>query len=138
MEQRGDQRSVLLVEDEVLVRLSIADDLRQASLTVLEAANADEASTILESHTQRVGLVLTDIQMPGRIDGRGLVRLVRERYPDVRIIVLTGVRPDGLKDVAADALLAKPHSATELIAHIKRLLGGNATNGSRNTNARHN
>jgi DNA-binding response OmpR family regulator len=138
MEQRGDERSVLLVEDEVLVRLSIADELRQAGLTVLEAANADEASTVLESHSQRVGLVLTDIQMPGRIDGRGLVRLVRERYADVRVIVLTGSPPDGLKDIGADTVLAKPHSTTELIAHIKRLLGGSATNGSRNTNARHN
>jgi DNA-binding response OmpR family regulator len=138
MEQHGDRRSVLLVEDEVLVRLSIADELRQAGLTVLEAANADEASTVLESHAQRVGLVLTDIQMPGRIDGSGLVRVVRERYPDVRVIVLSGAQPDKLTEVGADAVLAKPHSTVELVAHIKRLLGGNATNGSRNSNARHN
>ena len=137
MEQHGNRRSVLLVEDEVLVRLSIADELRQAGLTVLEAANADEASTILQSRAQWVGLVLTDIQMPGAIDGRGLVRLVRERYPDVHVIVLSGALPDNLKGIEADAVLAKPHSANELVGHIRRLLGDDATNGSRNSNARH-
>ena len=138
MEPHSERRSILLVEDEVLVRLSIAEELRQAGLMVLEAANGDEASTILEGHSQWVGLVLTDIQMPGRLDGSGLVRLVRERYPEVRVIVLSGAHPEKLKDVEADALLAKPHSATELITNIRRLLGGNATNGSRNSNARHN
>jgi DNA-binding response OmpR family regulator len=74
--------------------------------------------------------------MPGRLDGIGLVRLIRGRYPDVHVIVLSGAQPEKLQDVEADAILAKPHSATELIAHIRRLLGGNTSNGSRNSNAR--
>jgi CheY-like chemotaxis protein len=135
MEQRGDRRSVLLVEDEVLVRLSIADDLRQQGVTVLEAANADEASMVLESHTEWIAVVLTDIQMPGSMDGLALLRLVRERYPDTRIVVLSGANPRVLEGIKADAVIPKPHSPTQLIRQVKILLEGRTTNGSRNSNA---
>jgi CheY-like chemotaxis protein len=135
MEQHGDRRSVLLVEDEVLVRLSIAEELRQEGVTVLEAANADEASTVLHTHSEWVGVLLTDIQMPGSMDGLALIRLVRERYPDTRIIVLSGTNPKTLEGISADAVIAKPHSGPRLIRQIKELLEIRPPNGSRNSNA---
>jgi DNA-binding NtrC family response regulator len=135
MEQSGD-RSVLLVEDEVLVRLSIADELRQADLNVLEAANADEAATVLQSRGDTIGVVLTDIQMPGSMDGIALMRFVRERYPAISVVVLSGAHADMLRDVKADALFTKPHHPERLIDCLKQLLRGRAGNGSANNNAR--
>jgi DNA-binding response OmpR family regulator len=135
MEQQGERRSILLVEDEVLVRLSIADELRQAGLTVLEAANADEASTILESHSERVGVVLTDVQLPGSMDGLALARLVRSRYPAIRLVVLSGADPKLLTSMNADAVFTKPHVSTHLVRQIKLLLQNRTDNGSRNSNA---
>jgi two-component system, response regulator PdtaR len=138
MEQDGERRCVLLVEDEVLMRLSIADELRHAGLTVLEAANADEASVILKTHPQRVGVLLTDIQMPGSMDGLALVRLVRERYPETRVVVLSGAGPQVLQGIDADAVFAKPHASSLLVRQIKLLLQGQTDNGSRNSNAGNN
>lgn len=136
MEQQSDRPSVLLVEDEVLVRLSIADDLRQGGLTVLEAAHADEAITILATHAAGIGLVLTDVQMPGSMDGTGLVRLVRGRYPRMRIVVLSAATPAALAGVQADAVFSKPHDPVQLVQRIKRLLESVSNNGSRSNDAR--
>jgi CheY-like chemotaxis protein len=135
MEQRGDRRSVLLVEDEVLVRLSIAEELRQEGMMVFEAANADEASTILQTHSDWVAVLLTDIQMPGSMDGAALIRLVRERYPDTRVVVLSGASPKAFDGIRADAVLAKPHSSAQLIRQVRELLETRTNNGSRNSNA---
>jgi CheY-like chemotaxis protein len=136
MEQQHEERlSVLVVEDDVLVRLSIADDLRQAGFTVLEAAHADEASTVLAVHADGIGVVLTDIQMPGAVDGRGLIALIRKQYPRLRVVALSGASAEVLATVEADALLTKPHHPQQLIQIIHRLLEGRADNGSRNSNA---
>ena len=136
MDQHGDRSSVLLVEDDVLVRLSVADDLRQAGLTVLEAANADEARIILESQPGWVGVVVTDIQMPGSMNGRGLVRLVRAHYPEIRVVILSGAAPGMLADLNADAVFVKPHYPDRLVALLRQLLGDKAgSNGSENSNA---
>jgi CheY-like chemotaxis protein len=138
MEQHGEGRSVLLVEDEVLVRLSVAEELRQAGLTVLEAANADEARSVLETHPEWVGVIVTDIQMPGSMDGIALVRLVRERYPAVRVVVLSGASPKVLQNIEADAVFSKPHISSLLLRQIRQFLQGQPDNGSRNSNAGHN
>jgi CheY-like chemotaxis protein len=135
MEQHGDRRSVLLVEDEVLTRLSIADELRLAGITVLEAANADEASTVLSTHADWVGVVLTDIQMPGSMDGLALVKHVRNRYPDVKVVVLSAARLEALGNIEADAMFSKPHSPALLISQLRQFLEGRAGNGSRSSHA---
>jgi DNA-binding response OmpR family regulator len=138
MEQKGDSSAVLLVEDEVLVRLSVADDLRQAGFTVLEAANADEAGTILDSRADTIGVVVTDIQMPGSMDGAALVRVVRQQHAGIGIIVLSAAHSSVLKTVEADTVLAKPHSPRQLIKEIRQLLAARSSNGSRDSNAGHN
>ena len=133
-QEHKDLLSVLLVEDEVLVRLSIAEDLRQGGLTVLEAAHADEASTILASHAPGIGVVVTDIQMPGSMDGLALARLIRERYPSLRIAVLSAASPKVLATVPADIVLTKPHSPSQLVKQVVVLLERPAANGSRSSN----
>jgi CheY-like chemotaxis protein len=67
---RAERPTNLLVEDEVLIRMMLADELRGRGFNVLEAQNADEALTLLQSGVP-VGLVLTDVQLPGSLDGIG-------------------------------------------------------------------
>jgi DNA-binding NtrC family response regulator len=133
---QDESASVLLVEDEVLVRLLIADELRTAGFTVLEAANADEAAAILNSRHESIGVVLTDVQMPGSIDGIGLVNLVTERYPHIRTAVLSGAHPNTLRQLKVDAVFTKPHHPAHLLATVAALIKGRAGNGSTNNNAR--
>jgi len=80
-----DKPTVLVVEDEVLVRLMIADELREQGLHVLEASNADDALTILQSSLP-VDLLFTDVRMPGRMDGVALARFAHSRFPWLKLI----------------------------------------------------
>jgi CheY-like chemotaxis protein len=98
---------VLVVEDDTLVRVMICEDLRDAGLSVVEAATADEALSYLGAG-QRIDLVFTDIQMPGRLDGIGLARLLRERHPALPVVLTSGtaVPPD---DLDGALFLPKPY-----------------------------
>jgi CheY-like chemotaxis protein len=82
--------TVLLVEDEVLVRLMIADKLRNAGYTVIEASSAQEALEVLRHTNVAVRVILSDIQMPGALDGVGLARKVRSEYPAIKIVLTSG------------------------------------------------
>ncbi|HKF99193.1 MAG TPA: response regulator, partial [Xanthobacteraceae bacterium] len=81
--------TVLVVDDEVLLRLSIADRLRDEGFSVIEAANADEAIGVLQT-TIPVHVVLTDVTMPGRTDGIGLARFIEAHGPDTKVILTSG------------------------------------------------
>jgi CheY-like chemotaxis protein len=113
--------TVLLVEDEVLIRLMIADELRGQGIHVVEASNADEALTILES-VLPVDLLFTDIRMPGRIDGLGLARLVRERYPEIKRIISSSHQPEGYTRDTADAFIFKPYDLSAVVDQVEKLL----------------
>src|ERR1700675_5104131 len=80
---------VLVVEDEMLLRMRTVDMVEDAGFTSVEAVNADEAVAILESRSD-IALVLTDIQMPGSMDGLGLARTVNDRWPAIKIILVSG------------------------------------------------
>ncbi len=84
---------VLLVEDEPLIRDILAEELRDAGFEVCEAASADEAVPLIANPTATFTLLLTDIHMPGHLNGIALGGLMRSRYPDLPIIYMTG-RPD--------------------------------------------
>ena len=113
--------TVLLVEDEVLTRLMLADELRNQGLQVLEASNADEALTVLQSSLP-VHLLFTDIRMPGEMDGVALAKLAHARFPRIKSIIGSSGRPEQSIGDFADAFLAKPYDLRELIAQVRRLL----------------
>lgn len=115
------RKSILLVEDEVMVRMMIADKLRQAGYTVIEAANAHEALEVLQ-HNVEVRAILSDIRMPGTIDGVGLARMVRLQYPAIKIMLASGHLPV-LDWAQHDGFFHKPYDAEAVIRHIKTLLG---------------
>ena len=81
--------TVLVVEDDVLVRMHGIDIFEEAGFTVIEADNAHEALAILGEGAQ-VHMLFSDIDMPGSIDGLELARIVHERWPRIHLLVTSG------------------------------------------------
>ncbi|KFC68046.1 CheY receiver-like response regulator [Devosia sp. LC5] len=115
--------TILVVEDEPLVAMSIAAHLRDEGFVVQEAANADEAIAILEQDA-RVRLIFTDIDMPGSMDGLKLAAAVRDRWPPVHIIVTSGQRPIAADDLPDGSMFfAKPYHHAEIANSMRQMLG---------------
>jgi two-component system, response regulator PdtaR len=115
-------RTILLVEDEVLVRIALADELRDMGLPVIEVSNADEALRVLQAAVP-IGLVLTDVHMPGTLDGLGLAARLRADHPGVKVVVASGHLPS---EVAArhdlDAFFEKPYAFATVARHLRDML----------------
>jgi two-component system, response regulator PdtaR len=105
--------TVLIVEDEFLVRNFLQIELEDAGYGVVLADNADVAIAILEARTD-IHLVFTDIDMPGSMDGLKLAACVRDRWPPIHIIITTGnARP---REIPANALfIPKPYIGRTVI-----------------------
>lgn len=88
VEERNAPR-VLIAEDEILVRLDLADSIRTLGWEVVEVSSADEAIDLLR-HPLHFDLLVTDIEMPGQKDGLDLARHVRERFPNMKIAIVSG------------------------------------------------
>src|SRR6201991_1209052 len=115
---------VLVVEDELLLRINAAEMVASAGFEVIEAANADEAIDILEARRD-VTVVFTDIQMPGSMDGLKLARAVRGRWPPIKIVATSGhvdVAETDLPD--GGRFLPKPYSPHQITGVLRELIGG--------------
>jgi CheY-like chemotaxis protein len=117
------QPVVLVVEHDVLVRLTIADYLRDARYEVIEAANAGEALEVFVSG-KLVDVIFTDVQMPGAMDGLMLVLWVYEHHPHVQVLVTSGKGDAALSSglIADDAFFAKPYRLEAVAARVHALL----------------
>jgi DNA-binding response OmpR family regulator len=118
-------KSILVVEDEVLIRLAIAEYLRECGYKVHEATHAAEAVAVLESPEVSVDVVFSDVVMPGEMDGFGLARWVRANRPGVEVILTSTV--DRSAEVAgmlceAGPLMKKPYEPQSVVERIKQLL----------------
>src|SRR5437588_12045320 len=80
--------TVLVVEDEVLIRMVIAQYLRDCGYRVIEAASADEAVVVLRQAELRIDVVLSDVEMPGSMDGFALARWVRQNREGIAVILV--------------------------------------------------
>jgi len=124
MEQLRHESSpaVLVVDDEPWLRMALSDAFTDAGYVVTEAANAAEALAVLQAQRD-IGVVLTDIQMPGSMDGLRLARYIRDAYPPIALIVASGaVRPQS-DELPADAIfLAKPIDVPLLVTRIAELV----------------
>jgi CheY-like chemotaxis protein len=115
----GIVRSVLVVDDEPLIRFATVEALEQAGFEVYEAASADEAMSILKSN--EFDVVFTDVNMPGSIDGLGLMSRIRSRSPKTRIIVTSGHVNLGAFDLPSGvSFIPKPYSHDVIIGMLKR------------------
>ena len=112
---------VLIVEDELLLRMDAIDVIAAAGFDVVEAGDADEAINVLESRRD-ITVVFTDIQMPGSMDGLKLARAVRGRWPPIKIIATSGLVDVGEKDLPEGGrFLRKPYGPNELAGMLREL-----------------
>ena len=117
-EQELERSTILVVDDETLIRMTTAEILLDAGFKVLEACSAHEAVTALEGRDD-IALMLTDIEMPPGIDGLALASEVRVRWPDVAVVLCSGrVAPDD----SEFTFLPKPFRAAELVAKVIAVL----------------
>ncbi|HEV2544144.1 response regulator [Methylorubrum populi] len=109
---------VLVVEDETLLRILAVDFLEDEGFTVLEAGTAEEAWLILESRAD-IGVLFTDVNMPGEMDGLALAARVAERWPHIRLVVTSrrqGLTSDQLPDDGQ--FVQKPYRQTQIVTAI--------------------
>jgi CheY-like chemotaxis protein len=114
---------VLLVEDQALVRMFAADVLREeGGFKVVEAANADEALIVLEA-TAGVRAFVTDVEMPGSMDGFTLARVVKQAWPQIGIVVTSGRMAPGPEEMPRGAVfIPKPYTPAALVAAVQTVL----------------
>jgi two-component system, response regulator PdtaR len=116
------RQTVLVVEDEGLVRLDAAETLRNAGFAVVEAANAEQALAVVAGG-ESVDLLFTDINMPGPIDGLELARRVNRLEPRIHVLLTSGkVRPARGQIPESGAFLCKPYSAEAVTRAVSRML----------------
>jgi CheY-like chemotaxis protein len=107
--------AILVVEDELFLRLMAVDIVEHAGFEALSAATADEALAILEVRADDVRLVFTDVEMPGSMDGLGLAHAVRDRWSPVELIVTSGRTHVPAKDLPdGGRFFAKPYDVEAL------------------------
>jgi CheY-like chemotaxis protein len=113
--------TILVVEDDFLIRLNAVDMIKSGGFEVIEAANADEAIVILEKRLD-ITVVFTDIQMPGSMDGLKLAAAIRGRWPPIRIVATSGLVEVTEDDLPSGSrFLRKPYSAREIVATLHEL-----------------
>jgi len=115
--------TLLIVEDEILIRLTISDYLRNCGFRVLEASNAGEALSVFAAG-EPIELVFSDVSMPGRMNGGDLAHWIRQHFPDVKVLLTStdaALAMDG-SSAADGAVVRKPYSTDVVLAEIRRLL----------------
>ena len=122
---------VLVVEDEFLIRLTLSEALGDEGFEVLEAETGDAALPMLTDGSG-IRLLLTDIQLPGSLNGLALVDRVRQAMPDLPVIYMTGrPDPDGAAQASPlDVFIAKPYTLTDICDAAKRMTGARTTSGA--------
>lgn len=121
--------TVLLVEDEDAVRVFGARALRNKGYQVLEARGGEEALRILEEQKGKVDLLISDVVMP-QMDGPTLIRHVKEKMPDIKVIFISGYTEDRFREQLREGevvhFLSKPFSLKQLAGKVKEVLTGEA------------
>jgi CheY-like chemotaxis protein len=118
---------VLLVEDEIALRAVMVEVLSDCGYTVLEAGNSQSGLHILESRS-RINLLLTDVGLPGGMNGRQLADAARERRPNLKVLFLTGYAEsiaagDGQMERGME-IMSKPFALDKLVAKIEEMVSG--------------
>ena len=117
--------AVLVVEDEFLIRMDIADSLERAGFIVHEAGNAREAIAILDANPG-IRAMFTDVDMPGGMDGVKLAALARDRWPPLKIIITSGYRRVTPKEMPTECrFFDKPYNLDRVITTIREMTVAN-------------
>jgi CheY-like chemotaxis protein len=114
---------ILVVEDEMLLRMRAVDMVEDAGYVPIEAVDADEALAILQSRSDIV-LLFTDIQMPGSMTGLQLALVVHERWPRIKIILASGQLKLSKSEIPENSrFFGKPLDSGDMVAEIREMLG---------------
>src|ERR1700712_1709919 len=118
--------NVLVVEDEMVLRMRAVDIVEDAGFTAVEAVSADEALAILESRSD-ISLLFSDIQMPGSMDGLKLAHAVHDRWPSIKIILVSGkIKLSDAERPADSRFFGKPLEVKQMIAELQGMVGEGA------------
>jgi CheY-like chemotaxis protein len=120
--QPKQQPVVVVVEDEVLIRMVLVDALTDAGFAVLEASHSAQALTFLEAQAAEIDVLFTDISMPGDMDGLDLAHHARQHWPWIRLLITSGRGYPLLASMPAGSrFLAKAYNVDNVIAHVREL-----------------
>jgi CheY-like chemotaxis protein len=127
-------KTVLILDGDVLVRMPVVEYLRECGCRVIEAATTDEAIAILQKTNIPVDVVLSDIDIPGSMNGFGFAQWARSIRPELKIL-LAGTPGRTVQNAAelgeAGPLLKKPYGHKLVLDRMKRLLAARAQQGGR-------
>jgi CheY-like chemotaxis protein len=115
--------TILVVEDEVLIRLMISEYLREFGYTVVEARNATEATRILRTE-EPVQVVFSDVRMPGDMNGLGLAKWIAHNRPEIGVVLTSAhVAPTDLPEQPEDLrnIVRKPYAPNEVLQRIRAI-----------------
>lgn len=115
--------TILLVEDEPLVRIAIAQHLEGCGYSVLEAENADQALRLLQKHFD-IDVLFTDVRMPGSMDGLGLAKWVVQHRPSIAVMIASGhtAKDTAVKELCGAHAFTKPYSFDEVAGRIREVI----------------
>ena len=122
--------TILVVEDDILIRLVIAQYLRECGYKVIETANGEEAIIVLNQAELKIDVVFSTVQMPGAMDGFALARWTRQNRKGVDVILAGS--PSRAAEAAGDLcesgpLLSKPYEPQQVVDRIRRLMADRAS-----------
>ena len=114
---------VMVIEPEVLVRMAIADFLRECGYKVVEGVIAEDVETVLHSNVP-LDVVFAEVKLPGAIDGFALARTLRQTHPHIDVILTSGIAAaaEKSKELCEDGPMKKPYRAEDVAARIQQLL----------------
>lgn len=113
--------TILVVEDESIIRMNAVAMIEDAGYAVIEASNADEAIVLLETRPE-IRVVFSDIEMPGSMDGLKLIHAVRERWPPVVLILASGRVSPRDDEIPSDTVFfRKPYFETDVLKVLEKV-----------------
>jgi CheY-like chemotaxis protein len=123
---KNENGSILVVEDEPLIRMSLTDHLESSGFAVHETGSADRAIDLLKEG-KVVDLIITDVRLPGRNDGISLALWVREYHPHIKLIIVSGATEDSpdLEKLGSEGIIIqKPYLVDDIASRAHSLLSG--------------
>lgn len=115
--------TALVVDDDAVLRMDVAELLEHAGFRTLEAEDGDAALSVLEQHHLDVALLFSDVEMPGSRDGFALAREVAVKWPYISIVIASGRLRPGDGDLPEGArFIGKPFSAETVHGHLREVI----------------
>jgi DNA-binding NtrC family response regulator len=122
-EVKAESMNVIVVEDECLIRMLLVETLTEAGFVVIEAARADDALEILQSKASEVDVVVTDIHMPGQMNGLDLANHASCHWPWISVLMASGKAPPKPGEIPGNTrFLPKPYALEEVVTQVQKMV----------------